>query len=328
MNKFMLGFDVEGFGQCLTTKTIQPLSPAIVPGRKGNAVAIGSFASIELDNVLAEVTAPPSATAAQFATAVQRSKQEYTHFLNNRGFHPVFKAHHIFRPSELLSPWAQAIGCEPDFASNLDDPVPELDSKMLRRLRTAGGHLHINWTSSDPERTDLSTTDVIQYVRTLDFALVAPLTLMSPSQKIRRKMYGQAGRFRFKDYGFEIRGPDSWWYGQDNTHLHVAMFNTIKKVMNIDNSYFDWVNYNHTELCHYMNNDMIDELFELYDQFSYFKLALTYKDDVATTKSRIVIDDLHSEQDGMHTTQLNSLFETSEPIEQFLYSTPSTGNNS
>ena len=265
------GTDVEFLGE--RDGVIIPLSPDIIPGTKENKVRIGDVAYIELDNVLGEITFDPSANRIKFRERVEISKQEVVDFLKPLGITPVYKSHHIFRPTELLTPWAMAIGCKPDQAADLNDECKEISPSLFRRMRTPGGHMHI----SVPE--PITAIEVIQRVRALDFAIGAPLAMMQGGRQ-RRLMYGQGGRFRFTTYGdltgFEYRTPDCWWYGQENSNLAANIFKIVERTMQLQLNHdgFNWINKNHSRLCTALNTDNTTVMQEMVEQQPFYSLSM------------------------------------------------------
>lgn len=268
-----LGQDTEFFGASLRGK-IFPLNPDILSGTKEKPSKIGTHCYLQLDNVLGEITTPPAGDPSEFAHICHNSKQIVTQWLKEKHkIKPVFNSHHEFELEDVLTPWAMKNGCEMDFAANLADPCKPIDMQLFTTLKTASGHLHISTTNP------LSAAQKIQYVRALDFALGAPLVLLHNDPK-RRKLYGQAGRFRFKTYpngsdGFEYRTPDNFWYGKDDQKLYYNIFDVIHYTMRLDpddTRRWQGINDNHSDLCEAINLGNLDKIEELMGVNPFYQL--------------------------------------------------------
>ena len=241
-----MGHDTEFF--LARDGKIVPADRSIIPGTKKNPVSIGNFAHLQLDNVLGELTCAPAGGASQFMDDCSNSLWELQRFLEPKGYTAVFQSHHHFSEGDLMTPHARVAACEPDFASDLDDPMKPMNRGLFETLRTASGHIHIGCNRP------LDATEVLQYVRGFDFAM-APLMLEAPDGFERRKLYGQAGRFRFKPYGFEYRTPDNWWFGAAADEQPYHIYSTARQIMSTPDHSDMWfdINHKHSDLCAAIN---------------------------------------------------------------------------
>ena len=263
-----LGHDTEAFGK--KGKKIIPLSPDILHGTKEEPEKIGSFASLQLDNVLAEITQPPSNHIHHWCDTCAQSKLEAEKWLkDNHEISLVYKSHHKFDLNDVMTPWALQNGCAPDFTADTDDPVDKINMGLFTTLKTASGHIHVG--VHKPE--ELTMSHKIQYVRALDFALGAPLVLLHNDPQ-RRKLYGRAARFRSKPYGFEYRTPDNWWFGQGDTNLYFAIYEVIQNTMNIgpNSSGWDAINKHHSGMCKAINDGSVDDIKKFMSQNPFYQL--------------------------------------------------------
>lgn len=113
----------------------------------------------------------------------------------------------LFNEKELDNEKAQEFGCEPDYNAwndALPNDKPEIEEK---RLRSCGGHIHISY----PEHTAGTS---VSLVKVFDLFLGVPSVLIDRDTD-RRRLYGKAGAFRFKNWGedggFEYRTLSNWW---------------------------------------------------------------------------------------------------------------------
>ena len=158
-----LGYDVELFGS--KDGKIFPFSPDILKGTKEKPVKIGPNASLQLDNVLCEITSPPAKSAASFASTCIKAKAQAEKWLfKHSKIKAVFDSHHEFDIGDVMTPWALMNGCEPDFTADINDPVAKLDMSLFTTLKTASGHVHIGVVEPDK----LTIQHIMQYVRGFD----------------------------------------------------------------------------------------------------------------------------------------------------------------
>lgn len=111
-----------------------------------------------------------------------------------------------FPSSELECEEAWVFGCEPDYNAwkMEENPKPKADDE---NLRSAGGHIHVG--------SHLAKGDPIKVIRAMDLFLGVPSVQLDTNGAPRRKLYGGAGAFRFKDYGVEYRTLSNFWIFSD-----------------------------------------------------------------------------------------------------------------
>lgn len=123
---------------------------------------------------------------------------------------------------------ARDLGCDPDYNGWTGQENVKPD--VLLPFRTGSGHVHVGWdeyANEDPNHRTMCCA----LARHFDFYLALP-SLLFDKEVRRREMYGKAGAFRPKQYGFEYRvlsnkwltSPDliDWVY--DNTQLAFQTF--------------------------------------------------------------------------------------------------------
>lgn len=260
-----IGTDVEGFAA--VGNEIVALRPGDIDGDKADPFIINKTydCGIQLDNVLAEVTFKPAFGGHEFEDLCALAKFDAGKYLNSKGFDPIYKSSHIFELEELNFPHAKVAGCEPDYAAIEDESVPQFNQEVFTRLRTGSGHLHFGLHGAK----SLEKHDIIQYVRGLDRCLGATLCTYH-SDPTRRLLYGQAGRFRFKPYGFEYRTPDNYWFAESD-ELALAIWDVAKEMFRIPigDKIWDKVNEQHRELANLINLGSVPEIKTLLKSFDF-----------------------------------------------------------
>lgn len=165
---------------------------------------------IHPDNVLAEITAPPS-TMDTFVEDVNRQREAIEKTLMDMGGYipqwGLIEAEYADIENEEA---AQRIGCEPFrniYVKEALQPTPYPDNK-----RFAGGHVHLGF--------DVSTVPPEFVVERLD-------SLLKASDKpceARDAFYGMKGSYRSKGYGIEYRSLSNSWFTQPEVIVQSLKF--------------------------------------------------------------------------------------------------------
>lgn len=160
------------------------------------------------DNVLAECTVSPADSSEEAVESVRNSL-----FFLARSISP-FRLTNIsageFEEGEMNHSDSRKSGCA---AENCAYEMKSISPSKVRNLfkknnfRTAGGHIHIGTKLGNGHE------DCIMLVRMLDLFVGVPMMIMdgSPMTSERRRIYGQAGRYRQPEYGLEYRTPGNFW---------------------------------------------------------------------------------------------------------------------
>ena len=164
-----MGADPEFFGS--KDGVIVALSPDDIPGTKEKPHKINNRVSIQLDNVLGELTFPPADSPARFQTHCYHAKLCADQFLHDKGIKAVWNSSHVFDKKELRTLWGKTFGCEEDFSADVSDHCLPIDRLAAKTLRGAGGHLHFGFDEVP------SNAEIIQLVRMCDFSIGAGLVL-------------------------------------------------------------------------------------------------------------------------------------------------------
>lgn len=200
---FTLGSDPEVF----LKKVIggrEEYFPAIgvIEGDKFNPHAIDDEGrNVLVDNVMLEFNTIPSLTKSEFI-------EEHLDFLNymskdvEREDCTISEESFVeFKPHFLDSEIAQTFGCDPDF--NAYTLKSNIAPKGDVNTRSAAGHIHVGY---DGHTMDES----IALIKLLDLTL-GVTSVIDDKDRDRRKMYGNAGCYRLKPFGFEYRTLSNYW---------------------------------------------------------------------------------------------------------------------
>lgn len=160
------------------------------------------------DNVLAECTVKPAHSRDEAVENVQKSLKILSELIGD--YQICTSASAEFSESEMTHPDARKAGCDEEYCAYKMQVVSSAKTKKIFRnsnFRTAGGHVHLGTELGKSHET------CVMLVRMLDLFLgVASLFLDGrKSSSRRRKIYGQAGRYRQPKYGVEYRTLSNFW---------------------------------------------------------------------------------------------------------------------
>jgi hypothetical protein len=114
-----------------------------------------------------------------------------------------------YERDQLLHPQALEIACDPEYCCyTLEEYRPDVDEFKNSRLRTAGGHIHVGHPFPKT-----SLMECFRLTRMFDLFVGIPCLFIDkdPTSQSRKKFYGQAGRFRKPEHGFEYRSLSNFW---------------------------------------------------------------------------------------------------------------------
>jgi len=161
---------------------------------------LGEGYAVQEDNVALEYNIPPADSPEQLKEHINKMMGYIHSLVSKQGLSVNTESACIFPRSQLADPRALEFGCDPDFnAWTLAvNPRPKAANKALR---SCGGHVHVGCGQ------DLNVPEA---VKRLDLTLAVPSVLMDNGQ-LRKQLYGKAGAFRGKPYGFEYRVLSNFW---------------------------------------------------------------------------------------------------------------------
>lgn len=233
INSFTIGTDPELF---LERDGVIISAAGLIGGTKKNPKLISDEGhAVQEDNVMVEFNTPPAYSKDEFINHINFVK-EYLNTLCE--LYPGTKLNYTtsaeFDDETLSTKQARMIGCEPSYNVYLQKMNPRPSAKTS--WRSCGGHIHIGYDNPNE-----STTELIIYA--MDMILGLQSILMD-DDIIRKKSYGKAGEFRFKDFGCEYRVLSNFWIKNDEL--------------------IDWVYESTLQAINLVNSDIIDELIKEY----------------------------------------------------------------
>lgn len=175
--------------------------------------------AIQEDNVMAEFNIDTAKSIDEWVFNIHTVLAQLNLRLFDQGCGYMIKASHNFDEGALLEAGRQAMrfGCEPDlntWTRQRQHPKP------VGGLRTCGGHIHVGHDGGKKETQEI--------IKRMDFFLGIPSLIMDEDTE-RRTMYGSAGSFRFKSYGFEYRSLSNFWL-RSEAHMKWAYEQTKRAV--------------------------------------------------------------------------------------------------
>ena len=223
-NKITLGCDPELFlekdGEIISAE-------GLVGGTKEEPLPITDEGHcIQEDNVMVEFNIPPSNNMNEFKDNINLVKNYLTEKFQNDNISLNYSASAMLDKKYLKTEQARRFGCEPDF--NVWLRKPNASPEAGGRLRSAGGHVHIGFPMKSQE-------DQENVVKVFDMILGLPSVWMDSDTR-RRRMYGKAGAFRFKDFGVECRMLSNFWIKSDETigWVYNETSRAVKLALNYD----------------------------------------------------------------------------------------------
>lgn len=222
MNKkinITLGCDPEMFVKSIETGEIVSAEGKI-GGTKEKPRAISENGHlVQEDNVMVEFNIPPSNNSIEFIDNINHVLDYLENYVGKQGLVLECKASHLFNEKYLQTEQAKVFGCEPDYNVYLQDENPKVDGDG--RLRSCGGHIHIGYPNPNEESTE-------RIIKSMDIFLGLPSVWLDSDTR-RRRLYGTAGSFRFKNFGCEYRTLSNFWIKDDDS-MAWAYDNTILAV--------------------------------------------------------------------------------------------------
>jgi hypothetical protein len=204
MRKITLGCDPELFLENENGEIVS--AEGLIGGTKKAPKYITTDGhAIQEDNIMVEFNIPPSSTCADFINNIKYVKNYLNNIFKNQNLKLNYSASAILDKKYLNTNQARMFGCEPDFNVYLkaQNNKPNSDT----RLRSCGGHVHCGYPNENQNDTE-------NIVKAMDIYLGLPSVWLDPDIR-RRRMYGMAGSFRFKDYGLEYRTLSNFWVQND-----------------------------------------------------------------------------------------------------------------
>ena len=219
------GADIEVMLRNETTNEIVS-AEGYIKGTKQNPFSFdpnNKWFATSLDNVLAEFNIPPANTKEEFYANIQRSLGFINNSIPKDMCIAVLQAH-SFDSKFLQTENARLFGCEPDYNAYTGEVNPKPFASD-ENLRSAGGHIHLSY-----EHPDVETNKTL--VKFFDLHIGIPSVILEPDNK-RKELYGKAGCYRNKDYGFEYRTISNFYIL--NKELTIWAYEAVENAVNFYN---------------------------------------------------------------------------------------------
>jgi hypothetical protein len=176
-----------------------------IPGSKHEPSPLkelGDHYAIQTDNVMIEFCIPPAYNSNELWNSMNKTV-EYINSILPQGMIILIKASSIIDEDQLQHPQALEFGCDSDYNVWSEEVNEKANPNLVPGLRSAGGHVHVSYNDPDMETS-------MKLVKALDLFLGIPSVILDEDDQ-RKKLYGKAGAFRFKDYGIEYRSLSNFW---------------------------------------------------------------------------------------------------------------------
>lgn len=217
MNTITIGCDPEVF---VKQGGLFKSAFALIKGDKKNPSPVPKGA-VQVDGMALEFNIDPADNADDFCINIQ------TVFDTLRGMVPEYEiaitpvAHFDEAYFRSQPEAALELGCDPDFSgwTREANAKPSTDKPM----RTASGHVHVGWDNGLEGQGHFEMC--CDLAKQMDFYLGLP-SLTYDTNTERRELYGDAGCFRPKPYGFEYRTLSNCWL--QNDHLIKWVFRATR----------------------------------------------------------------------------------------------------
>lgn len=223
IENWLIGADPEFF---LKDKNgIFKTAIGLIGGTKEEPIKIDNGCALQEDNVMVEFCIPPARTAVELSNSIEYVKNHIQKLIKPKDLEIAIVPSAKFTKEDLNNFQAQLFGCDPDFSAwemMMNEP-PIVTSEQL--IRCAGGHIHLGYDNPSEDQS-------IQVIRAMDLFLGIPSILMDRDRD-RRTMYGKAGCFRPKPYGFEYRTLSNFWISSKRNIEWVV--ESIEKTINFIN---------------------------------------------------------------------------------------------
>jgi hypothetical protein len=228
-----LGADVEGVLHHARVGAYIPCTHFNTPWTKENRYTDKDTGrSYHRDNILLEFQTVPQDSIETFVAEVRASAQWMTRTIKDRIPNTSIRYLPIVRFKETAMveiDEAMEMGCDPDMCAydGVDKPGP--DARTMGKYRAGSGHIHIGGlanTSLEWKRRCVQWLDVL-----VGFQMASMDCQKNYENRLRRRYYGQAGRFRVKPYGLEYRTPsNSWVSGLMQTYGKIDVLRALQGI--------------------------------------------------------------------------------------------------
>ena len=160
--------------------------------------------------------------------------------------------------SELDNDMARLAGCTPDF-DVWNECINEPVDLSITNKRSAGGHISVGWD-------DFTQEQQVDMIKAMD-ATVGLESVLLDFDTERKKLYGKAGCFRFREYGIEYRSLSNFWIKTDDS-LQWAWNTTMKAIDLVNSGKIEEVKKHGDRIVEAINTNNKELASELLNEFS------------------------------------------------------------
>src|SRR5690625_1124724 len=183
----------------------------LIPGTKEDPHPV-PHGAVQVDGLAVEFNIDPATTLVEFRRNIREVLTQLEGMLPEYSVEAIplvnFGEEYMrTQPAEGLE-----LGCDPDYNAYTGEANDRLNGDVP--FRTAGGHVHIGWTTDAPLDHPEHLEACRMLTRELDFYLGLP-SLFWDREDGRRAMYGMPGAFRAKSFGVEYRSLSNAWLTSD-----------------------------------------------------------------------------------------------------------------
>lgn len=202
MNAITIGADPELF-MCKGAHLVSAINRWGGTKEQPRPLGIGEGFNVLEDNVMVEFNIPPASSEHQFVENIQRGLGVIEDRIREMGFDMSLRASGHFSEEELSDWQAFVFGCDPDYNAYTGETnvKPNVDNNPT--FRSCGGHVHVGCGK-------LSFEEIQKAVAFCDLHMGIPSMFLDLDTD-RKQLYGKAGAFRVKPYGFEYRTLSNFW---------------------------------------------------------------------------------------------------------------------
>lgn len=201
---FTIGTDPEFFIQDAKGNLLK--ASEFTKGTKDDLQEIEHGYSCHADNVMLELNIPAAVSKAGFVDNINTGKALLLEKVIP-GNSLLIKPSVDFPELLLTEDKDFESGCEPDMNAYTLEENPPVNLSLSNK-RYAGGHIHVGLKEVP------GISEIADMVQALDFCFM-PFIIKNDLDAERKKIYGTAGRFREKPYGFEYRPLSNFWLAND-----------------------------------------------------------------------------------------------------------------
>lgn len=189
-----------------------------LPGTKEEPYKVPKGA-VQVDGMAGEFNIDPASTFEEFDDNIVTVMGEMKKMIP-AGYSFAIQPSMIFTEENFnaASDKAKELGCSPDYNAWSGEVNPPPDASKNPYMRCAGGHLHVGWTEGESAGDLQHVANCSDLVKQMDWYL-GLWSIGKDSDKVRRKLYGNAGACRIKPYGVEYRVLSNFWIKDKPTRL-------------------------------------------------------------------------------------------------------------